>query len=378
MTLPQARAEIATGLRTAMGWQGDIVSEYVAYDKLPAIVIAVQEGEDEDIAGETMNYELDVEVHFGLNAGAELDKHREGVAGGLYDALENLDTNFCTIIPQSVSAGKREVDLGEEAVGVYLYVSVACEMWVDVGEEVLPADAVPPVLPADLSDIWGITIMSDILYLTEGTPTTIAESDIHSYDLTDNTRRSVEISAGIHLTQHHRGLDNDGAHLYLVDDDGTRGTWVLNKVEIATNTLLATADLGAGAHTGCAVSGANGEFVSVAVDRGSTTDFKVFNTADLSVAADAAFSETFGEVAGTIWIAGYAYDVVGATAICTDDNGRRGDLDIDLGGFRIQWHDLARRNDYLWVSGTQDNGDGTVAGLIKAFNLPPEVIRAAG
>ena len=75
-------------------------------------------------------------------------------------------------------------------------------------------------------------------------------------------------------------------------------------------------------------------------------------------------------------IGAYAYDVVGSTAVCTDAI-RRPNLDIDLSGFRIQWHDLARRGEYLWVSGTQDNGDGTQTGIIRAFKLPQEIIAAA-
>ena len=124
--------------------------------------------------------------------------------------------------------------------------------------------------------------------------------------------------------------------------------------------------------------GDNSEFVTVPVGGGSTTSFRGFNTADLSRAPDEDFGETYGAVAGTITIGDFGFDVVGSTAICTGDVARRPDLDINLEGFRIQWHDLARRNDYLWVSGTQDNGDGTATGIIRAFKLPQEVIAAAG
>ena len=112
----------------------------------------------------------------------------------------------------------------------------------------------------------------------------------------------------------------------------------------------------------------------MAVARGSTTDFRVFATADLVEDVDEAWEDVFGEVAGTISIGRFAYDVIGSTAICTTETAHRPDLDIYLGGFRTQWHDLARRNDYLWVSGTRNNGDGTISGVIEAFKLPAEVI----
>ena len=63
--------------------------------------------------------------------------------------------------------------------------------------------AIPPALPDNLRDTWGIAVdnANNLLYLSEGTPATIDESDIHSYDLSDNTRRAQEITAGISVTQ---------------------------------------------------------------------------------------------------------------------------------------------------------------------------------
>ena len=258
--------------------------------------------------------------------------------------------------------------------------------------EVLPADAIPPTLDTSLNDVWGISVDGDILYLTEGSPSTVEESEIHSYDLTDNTRRTSEISAGITQAQHHRGLTVVDGYAMLVDDDGTRGSWVLNIINATSNTLVATRDLGVGDFTGCCFIFTGLQTIAVAKDNGTTTSFDEFNfdfstfaasdTANLDRAID-------GEVAGMTALGAtvpYVYMIVGSTAICVEAKPSIGSIsfvelservprfDIDLGRFRVQWHDCTRRGNYLWVSGTQDNGDGTSTGLIEAFKLPQEII----
>ena len=380
MTLAAAQTEIKTILRRELGWAGPIITEYEAFPRLPVLQVLTTDMRPSVIGGAIVEYDTEIKMITVEDDVDGIAKHRDLAASGslarvCFDLNEEMECGTFMYGGVTVEAVEQMHDSGQ----TLSWIEVVCDgmLYVAQGEEPVIPDANPPVLGADLSDVWGITIAGDILFLNEGTPTTIAESDVHSFDLTTNERRTEEISAGISQVQYHRGMDNDdGTHLFLVDDDGSRGTWHLNKIELATNTLLATRDLGAGAHTGCAVYGDSNEFVVVAVDRGSTTDFKSFNTSDLSDAAGQNFTETFGEVAGTIIIGEYAYDVVGSTAISTDDDGRRRDLDINLDGFRIQWHDLARRNDYLWVSGTQDNGDGTSTGIIKAFQLPAEILAA--
>ena len=318
---------------------------------MPVLLLDVGESiDDEDIAGETVTYTLVAEMRTRFDDIEGLDQHRDlanaaGLAGALARIEEGGGLRCSTLISQEVKVDVETIDMDDgTSRAEYSYVRVDCDWYVQSVTAAVPADATPPTLDADLADIWGITIDGDIMYLAESTPETVAESDIHSYDLTTNMRRTQEITAGISQTQHHRGLDNDGTHIYLVDDDGTRGSWVLNKIGIATNSVDAIADLGAGAYSGCAIHGDNDEFVLVARREGSTTRYRIFNTSDLSESStELPFNEVFGEVSGIISLGGYVFHVAGSTAIATDASGRRGDLDIDLNSFRVQWHDLARR-----------------------------------
>lgn len=238
----------------------------------------------------------------------------------------------------------------------------------------------PPDM-SDFEDLWGIAVEedTDILYFTQGNPGSAEDADIHSIDLTTNDRRMPEISAGVVAGQFHHGLEAKGVFLWNVVDGGPagRGQWYLHSLNSSNNTLLRNLLLGYGTYTGAALFEENGEeYVSVSEDYGSGTRH-VPVPVDLRsplLGGDTWVSMS-GEAAGAVIINNrYRYDIVGSTAICFDRRMRRPHEDIYLGpDHRTQWHDCTRRGNYLWVSGTHDDGS-QVRSLISSFRIPDSVL----
>ena len=238
-----------------------------------------------------------------------------------------------------------------------------------------------PVLPPDLSDIYGIKFFEaeNILYLTEGNPSSAAEADIHSYDfsMTPPERREQEISAGISADDFHRALEGEGDFLFSISDESTRGSWALHRINRKLNVQTHRRDLGDGDFTALYVFGDNKEFVGVAEHYGSGTRWHTFMAADLEpVDDDSDDVAGFGFSSGGIDLGHFGYDIVNCTAICQDfqnGNQRRLDLDVYLGGFRIQWRDMTKRGNNLLVSGVESTENGNV-GILKEFPIPSEVL----
>ena len=318
--------------------------------------------------------------------GEEIDRfifHSSLDEDGMQRAIWNL--NFEGLMPRIEGSSDviyTDVDVGNTETPIPIAMRTVVLRWEfdfsDARE--FPASDIPsslPVLTADLADAWGITIMrsTNIMYLTEGTPLNFAEAEIHSFDLNTNDRRMSEISAGIITASFHHGLDNDGVHLFSLGDGGTRGTWSLNKIDPSLNTLIATKDLGAGNFTGVHVYGPSNNFVSVSEHYGAGTRYHVFHTSDLSEADDQDLTVSFGSAWGCISLGRFSYDVVAATLVCTYLGERRYDLDINLGGFRTQWRDIAIRGETELIVSGVESVEGGDRGILRAFPIPDEVQR---
>ena len=233
----------------------------------------------------------------------------------------------------------------------------------------------PPTLPADMHDAWGIAAdnANNILYLSQGSSLTEEESKIHTYDLLTNDRRSQEIAAGAAIGQYRRGMEYADGFLYVVADSTTRGTWNLQKIDVSTDTLVATADLGSGEFTGVSAYGDNLEWISVGERVGAGTHYRVYAASDLARhQSEEDDSLATGYSAGMVDLANYWYDIIGSTAIAYNDNGRSPFVDIYLGDFRTQWRGATVRKNYLWVTGVYDDGAGE-KDLIGSFRIPDEV-----
>ena len=235
--------------------------------------------------------------------------------------------------------------------------------------------AYPPRLPADWHDIWGIEIISgsDVLYLAESSPRTIAEAEIHSIDLTTNDRRISELSAGISQQTHHRSITSDDRYLYTINlEIPSRFQPRLSKLDPANNTRLASVVTTASADA-IRIFGPNKEFIAANVDEGATTRWEAYNTSDLSRNEAEDFTEEAGPVSGSCAAGDYFYDIVGCWAMCFDsEHERQRGLDIALGGNRTHWRDATIREDHLWVAGESFAAD-TPVGFIGSFRLPKVV-----
>ena len=239
---------------------------------------------------------------------------------------------------------------------------------------VLNNPAFPPSLGENMDDVWGIAAdnENDVLFLTQGHASTLAEARIHRINLKTN-EAMADLAAGAAAGAYRRGLDYADGFLFLVDDQTTRGTWTLVKIEVATDTVVATAGLGGGEFTGLSVYGDNGEYVTVAEISGAGTYWRVYSTADLSrVPSEEDADVTAGYAAGVVDIGSYYYDVIGQTAVGYDSTGRRQNLDLVLPGARRQWRGATRRDTHLWVAGVSF-AQAAPAGVIGALRLPREV-----
>lgn len=234
--------------------------------------------------------------------------------------------------------------------------------------------AYPPEL-SDMDDIWGIATdeENDVLFLTQGHASTQAEAYVHRINLTDNSALP-DLTAGAAAGAYRRGLDFADGHLFVVDDQTTRGTWTLVKIDVGADTVVATAGLGGGEFTGVSIYGDNNEYVTVAEIKGAGTFWRVYSTADLSRLTDQEDADTVtaGYAAGVVDIGRYYYDTIGQVAMANDGSGRRADLDVVLPGVRTQWRGATRRKNYLWAAGVSF-ASGEPAGLIGASMLPSEV-----
>ena len=380
--LVSTEREIIRKIRQGLNWKGGIVSEFSSsLDSLPVIIVAVSGGGSGlTLSGSVREWDCIVEMRVDVGKLNMIEAHRDpNTAGTLANVVRNIRLDSAVLLKPEMSRG---VERDEDNSGSveYAWLRFDYDMYVNAPAAVEEPSFLP-VLPSDLSDVWGIKAFLDeqILYLTEGSPTSQAEADIHSYDLSVSPpeRRSEEVSAGVSSSDYRRGLDGFADFLYSVTDEGTRGTWALHKIDRKQNLQTARANLGAGNFTGCWVF-ANGTMVGVSEHHGGGTRYHIFNTSDLSPASTPTLDVQFGAAAGGVDIGQYAYDIVGSTAICIfgETLTRRFDLDIYLGGFRVQWRDLTRYGDKLIASGVESSPNG-VRGVLEAFDIPAEILRAA-
>ena len=136
MTLAAARTELARRLRADMGWQNAIVSEYETYQNLPAILLLASNNiDDEDIAGDTVTYTLKVEMRTRFDDTEGLDYHRDhanaaGLAGAL-DAIEEAGLECSTVITQGSEMDTVTVDMDDgTSRAEYAYVRVECDWYI--------------------------------------------------------------------------------------------------------------------------------------------------------------------------------------------------------------------------------------------------------
>ena len=136
MTLAAARTELVSKLRSDMNWQHAIVSEYETYENMPAILLLASDSiDDEDIAGDTVTYDLTAEMRTRFDDTAGLDYHRDhrnsdGLAGAL-SGIEEAGLACSTLIPQEVTGGVMTIEMEDgTARAEYSYVRVECEWYV--------------------------------------------------------------------------------------------------------------------------------------------------------------------------------------------------------------------------------------------------------
>ena len=237
----------------------------------------------------------------------------------------------------------------------------------------------PPALGATMHDVWGIAVDEENkrLYLTQGNADTLAAAAIHVYDLTTN-QETTSLTAGAVAGQFRRGLEYANGHLFLIDDQTTRGTWTLLKIDVSTDTIVASADLGSGEFTGVSAYGDNKEWITVSAREGAGTNYRVYAASDLTRHQDEEDTTIQpGYVAGMIDIGDYYYDIVGSTAFAYGPDGRMEEFDIFLGGFRVQWRGATRWGSIMWVAGIRFTSEGQI-GIIQPFAIPSQITEALG
>lgn len=125
-SLAEARAAAVNRIRSATGFTGPIVSEYVAYDTLPAIIIAIDgPGTAENLSGSARTWRLVAEFRTTTENVEDIDTHMDPtVPAGMAGSLDRAQLDGISLSDFSASKG---VEYDEDDTGAVVYVWCSAE-----------------------------------------------------------------------------------------------------------------------------------------------------------------------------------------------------------------------------------------------------------